>query len=102
MQSGENPNKEVPEGFVDYMVENHEGIKQTLIENIAPAHIGKKGAGVLRRADLVKAMNADVSSSTSNYLANKGKNIIRAGKAANGALVGVSFGVGLYADVTYN
>lgn len=99
MQSGESPDEEVSEGFVNYMVDNHEGIKQTLMENIAPAHIGKKGNDVLRRADLVKAMNANKPSPTSNFLSKQGKNIIRAGRAVNGSLVGVSFGVGLYDDL---
>ncbi|GGK09153.1 transposase [Lentibacillus kapialis] len=107
MQSGENPDKEVPENFVDYLNKNAGEIYNILGGNTIGAYIEegvtKKGNKVISRAELIKAMGSNIpfhGGGQSKAMIKKGKNIIRAGKAVGGVFMTGNVAYGMYDDMT--
>src|SRR5690625_3179063 len=97
---------EVSGNFVRYVMDNFGDVTDDLKDNAIAGIIGQKitdaGNNKLNRADLVKAMNANYPSSTSNYLKKQGNKILNVGKAVSGSLAALTIGVGSYIDYQHN
>ncbi|GAB3799600.1 T7SS effector LXG polymorphic toxin [Virgibacillus kimchii] len=97
---------EVSENFIRYVMDNFGDVADDLRGNAITSIIGQKikdaGNDRLNRADLVKAMNANNPSSTSNYLREQGNKILNVGRAVSGTLAALTIGAGTYIDFKHN
>ncbi|QKY69799.1 T7SS effector LXG polymorphic toxin [Lentibacillus sp. CBA3610] len=102
LQNETDQDKEVSENFINYVMDNFDGITDTFEGNAIAGVIKQSmedyGNDSLRRADLVKAMNANNPSPTSNYLKDMGNKFNNGGKAISGSLTALTIGVGTYID----
>lgn len=102
LQNEEDMDEEVSENFIKYVIDNFGGITETLEGNVIAGVIKQNmedyGNATLSRSDVVKAMNANNASSTSNYLKDKGNKLINAGRAISGSIAALTIGIGAYID----
>ncbi|MFD1335877.1 T7SS effector LXG polymorphic toxin [Oceanobacillus iheyensis] len=100
LQNEENLDEEVSENFIKYVIDNFDGLEDTLEENVIVAVINQNMQGTsgskLQRSDLIKAMKANIPSSVWNKLKTVGRTI------SVPLTTGVSIIIGSYNDIKFN
>lgn len=86
--SAEELNKEVPEGFIEYIKKHRADIGADLGVNISAIMIQKMGEGMTKLGDLINVLTrrfGSLTSELSNSSIKNGKAIVRVGKAVSGS-----------------
>ncbi|MBO1003921.1 hypothetical protein [Pseudogracilibacillus auburnensis] len=106
LQNDRNSDEEVSENFIKYVMDNIDGVSNDFENNSIAAFINQEiknsGSHKLNRAEIVKAMNVNNPSPTSNYLKESGMRNLNVGRALSGSLIALTIGYGIYIDYSHN
>ncbi len=100
LNSGEDADEEVPTNFINYIRENEnlaESYEENVLSGVIDELLTADGKDKIRRADLIKDMNAGKPGSGS-YLRELGKNSLRIGNAVVSGLAALTVISGTYDD----
>ena len=94
--------EEVSEDFFQYVTDNFDEVTNDVESNAIAEYLKQSIKDTrnnkLSRAELVKVMSAHKASSTYNYLKKSGDRLLNVGRAAGGALTGLTIAAGTYWD----